>query len=253
MGFDDRPVGSRRGERIAAMLSIACLLVAVIVTAERQDAAGAEASSSRVRVPLAADSGDAVPLPSFGEGPSAAEVPAGAAQVAAPEPTPRVPIEIGRMQIPKLGVDETLYQGIEQWTIDLGPSYWPGTSLPGMAGNSVIAGHRSTYTRPFRDLDKLQPGDEIRFSTEAMGDAVYRVTESFVVEPKDVWIVNPTGEDVVTLFTCHPYGSERYRLVVRGALVPAVNARTVGERPAKQEATPAPTARPSGGLRLPIP
>lgn len=252
MGNDDRLVGSRRGERIAAMLSIACLVVAVIVTTERRDAAGAEASSSRIRVPLAVGSGDAEPLPSFGEGRPVTAASAGA-RPAAPEPTPRVPIEIGRIQIPKLGVDETLYQGIEQWTIDLGPSYWPGTSLPGMAGNSVIAGHRSTFTRPFRDLDKLEPGDEIRFSSQAIGDAVYRVTESFVVEPTDVWIVNPTDEDIVTLFTCHPYGSERYRLVVRGALVPAVDAPVAGERPVKQTPTPAPTAQPSWGLRVPIP
>ncbi len=103
--------------------------------------------------------------------------------------------------------------------INRGPAHWPGTAMPGGLGNVVVAGHRTTWSSPFRHLDLLEVGDEIRFSVGGRA-AVYRVTETMVVEPEDVWIAQQGPSRIVTLFACHPVGSASQRIVVRGELVP---------------------------------
>lgn len=120
---------------------------------------------------------------------------------------------IGRIEIPKLGLDSTLGEGISLRNIDRNPSHWPGTAMPGQPGNVVVAGHRVTHTRPFRNIDRLQPGDEVFFT---VGGSRYRyvVTGSQVVTPDRTEIVNQTPDATGTLFACHPPGSARYRLVV---------------------------------------
>jgi sortase A len=127
-------------------------------------------------------------------------------------------VVIGRIVIPKLGLDVPLNQGISLRTIDRGPSHWPGTALPGQQGNVVIAGHRVTNTRPFRHIHTLAPGDEIRFE---VGGAwtTYRVRAHEVVTPDAMRIVEPTPTPTATLFACHPPGSARYRYVVYADLV----------------------------------
>lgn len=127
-------------------------------------------------------------------------------------------VVVGRIVIPKLGLDVPLNQGISLRTIDRGPSHWPGTALPGQNGNVVVAGHRVTKTRPFRHIDTLQPGDEIRFEVGGTW-TTYRVRAHEVVTPDAMRIVAPTSTPTVTLFACHPPGSARYRYVVYGDLV----------------------------------
>jgi sortase A len=140
----------------------------------------------------------------------------------APEPV----LQIGRIEIPKIGLDHATFHGITMRNIDKGPSHWPGTALPGEAGNAVFAGHRVTKTHPFRNIDKLVPGDEVFFTVEpaafgAPGASVrtrYVVTGHEVVPPSALRIVDPTPTPTATLFACHPPGSARYRYVVRLAL-----------------------------------
>jgi len=103
--------------------------------------------------------------------------------------------------------------------IDRGVAHWSGTALPGEAGNLVLAGHRTTKTKPFFDLDKLKPGDLV-FMTDGRGfEVMYRVSESFIVEPSDLWITYDSPTPTLTMFACHPKGSERYRIVVKADLV----------------------------------
>ena len=126
-------------------------------------------------------------------------------------------IEIGSMEIPKIGLVHRVFHGVTLNNIDHGPSHWPGTALPGQRGNTVFAGHRVTHSHPFRHIDQLVPGDEVIFH---VGNArsVYRVTGSMVVEPEAVWIADQTPEPTGTLYACHPPGSADYRYVVRMAL-----------------------------------
>ncbi len=127
-------------------------------------------------------------------------------------------IVLGTIEIPRLGLSVPLNQGITLTTIDRGPSHWPGTALPGQVGNVVVAGHRVTKTRPFRDIDTLVPGDEIVFTVGGVR-SVYSVNGNEVVTPDAMRIVDPTATPTVTLFACHPPGSARYRYVVTADLV----------------------------------
>lgn len=128
-------------------------------------------------------------------------------------------ITLGYIEIPAIDVASVLYQGIRLTTLDIGPGYWPGTALPGEEGNMVIAGHRTAHNRVFRDIDRLVEGDEIIVSTIDGGRHVYAVTEIKVIEPTDVWIVDPTPYGRATLFACHPPGSVRQRIVAFADLV----------------------------------
>lgn len=135
------------------------------------------------------------------------------------DPNADVPvIAIGRIAIPRIGLDTTLYEGLWETVIDVGPGHWPGTADPGGWGNTVIAGHRVTYNHQFRDLGRLVSGDQIIVSTSD-GAFTYSVTESFVVDPSATWIADQQPGRTLTLFTCHPPGSEAFRLVIRGELV----------------------------------
>jgi len=134
------------------------------------------------------------------------------------DPRQREPlIEIGTIEIPRIGLTHRVFEGISLTTIDQGPSHWPGTAFPGQVGNAVFAGHRVTKSRPFRDIDQLQPGDEAIFTIGGVR-SVYEVTGSQIVTPKALDIVNPTPTPTATLFACHPPGSARFRYVVRLAL-----------------------------------
>ena len=126
-------------------------------------------------------------------------------------------VVLGTIEIPKLGLNVPLNEGISLVSIDRGPSHWPGTALPGQVGTVVVAGHRVTKTRPFRYIDRLVPGDEVIF-TVASGRWVYKMTSYEIVTPDALRIVDQTPTPTATLFACHPPGSAKYRYVVRLAL-----------------------------------
>lgn len=136
-----------------------------------------------------------------------------------PDPAEHRPIAvIGRIAIPTIGLSTELRDQITQESIDLGPSHWPGTATAGGFGNVVIGGHRTLHSAPFHDVGDLHPGDPIVL-TDAVGRAfTYHVTETFVVQPDAMWIVDQTPGHTLTLFTCHPIGSAAQRLVIRATL-----------------------------------
>ena len=134
----------------------------------------------------------------------------------APPPDPRgweEQIRLGDIEIPKLGVDAPLFEGIRLTTLDNGPGHWPGTAMPGQVGNVVVAAHRTSHGGPFRNIDQLVAGDMVVFTTEA-GESPYRVTGTQIVDPDAIWIVDPTDTPTATLFACHPPGSVAQRIVV---------------------------------------
>jgi len=122
-------------------------------------------------------------------------------------------VELGSIEIPTLKVDEKLLEGIRLTTLDRGPGHWPGTAMPGEIGNVVIAGHRVSHSKPFRNVDKLVAGDEVVFNT-AGGRFVYTVVSQEIVTPDALYIVDQTPEKTATLFACHPVGSTRERIVI---------------------------------------
>ncbi len=120
---------------------------------------------------------------------------------------------LGTIEIPKINVSKSLFEGVSLTTLNRGPGHWPGTAMPGHAGNVVIGGHRTSHDRPFRYIDKLLPGDEVVFTTPE-GRFVYHVTGTKIVTPDSIWIIDQTPAYTATLFACNPVGSTKERIVV---------------------------------------
>jgi len=126
-------------------------------------------------------------------------------------------VEIGRIQIPKTGVDQPVRDVVEQMVIDAGPAHWPGTADFGGWGNVVLAGHRTSHTEPFLRNAELAPGDDIVLS-DPTGSYHYAVTSVEVVPNTAMWIIDQHPGRTLTIFTCHPIGSSAERLVVHAEL-----------------------------------
>lgn len=120
-----------------------------------------------------------------------------------------------RMRIPAIGVDVVVVQGITPSALRAGAGHYPDTALPCDAGNVAIAGHRTTFGKPFANIDRLKPGDTIELTTP-IGVCTYKVAKDpFVVIPTDISVLKPTSDRSLTLTTCHPKGSAAQRLIVR--------------------------------------
>ena len=129
---------------------------------------------------------------------------------------------LGRISIPAIDVDEVMFEGVDTETLKKGPGHMPWTPVPGQPGNAVISGHRTTYGRPFYDLDQLVEGDRIEVET-ALGTHVFEVRHSIVVKPTDVWVTEDRPGAWLTLTTCHPHFSAAERLIIQAELVEGPN------------------------------
>ncbi len=127
---------------------------------------------------------------------------------------------IGRLDIPKLHVDKIVVQGVPLVELDRAPGHYPQTPFPGQAGNSAIAGHRTTYGAPFYNIDKLRPGDEIHVKT-LQGSFTYKMIWSKIVKPDAMWVLDtdPDHPNTLTLTACHPRLDLTERYIVRAVLV----------------------------------
>ena len=170
-------------------------------------------------------------------------------EVAPSQPAPALGSPVGTIDIPLISLSMVVVEGTADAQLALGPGHYPGTPLPGEAGNSAIAGHRTTYLHPFYDLNEVTPGTSIYIIT-TQGDFQYDVTSQEVVSPNDVSVVNQTTTPQLTLTTCNPRYSATQRLVVHAVLVAGVLNRAAPKtttdpvRPKPSHAkTPTPPAR----------
>lgn len=127
-------------------------------------------------------------------------------------------VPIGRIVIPAIGVDAVLIEGVGRSDLREGPGHWPETPLPGLGGNFVVSGHRTTYGAPFFKLDKVAVGDEIDVLLPYAA-ARYQVTRSVIVLPNQTDVVAQRGVEEISLATCHPIYSARQRLVVQAKMI----------------------------------
>jgi len=128
-------------------------------------------------------------------------------------------VVVSHLRIPSIDVDEEIRSGISLSVINQGVAHWAGTSEPGGSGNVVLAGHRTTYTRPFANLDRLEVGDLVYLEDGDGFEVMYRVSNTIIVSPEDIWISYDLGKPMVTMFACHPKGSARQRIAVQAELV----------------------------------
>lgn len=135
-----------------------------------------------------------------------------------PRVRPAAGSTMGRLEIPRLRVSAVVRAGSDARTLRLAVGHIGGTALPGEPGNVGLAAHRDTF---FRRLGEIRDGDQVRFVTPD-GTFTYRVEGTRVVEPQDVWVLDPTTTPALTLVTCYPFryvGSAPQRFVVRARLV----------------------------------
>lgn len=127
---------------------------------------------------------------------------------------------IGQISIPAIGLNQPIFEGIDLSVLNKGPGHYPHSPKPCRSGNAAIAGHRTTYTKPFNGLDLLKNGDLINVSTPA-GDCVYKYLRTEIVSPSNVSVVNPkdNGANLLTMTACHPKGSAAQRIVVTATLI----------------------------------
>jgi sortase A len=125
-----------------------------------------------------------------------------------------------RIKIPSIDVDVVVVEGTTASALRAGAGHYPDTPLPCEVGNVAIAGHRTTYGRPFHNVDRLKPGSKIVLETP-IGTCTYEVTrDPFPVAPTALEVVANTPEEAtLTLTTCHPKGSARQRLIVKATLI----------------------------------
>lgn len=175
--------------------------------------------------------------------PTAAETPTGP-QIATPrhdEPPvmaePEHAVTFATLQVPRWDgePERPISEGVDKAGVldKLGIGHYPGTAMPGGVGNFAIAGHRTTYAKPFNRIQELKTGDALVVRT-ATGDGgpgsdtwyVYRVTSAEIVLPHEVDVIAPVPGDpdatpterFITLTTCHPMYSARERYIVHGVL-----------------------------------
>ena len=215
--------GRRRGLAAAAVLLIPLLLAAYLSWSPDPSAGPPRVS----RILNSLEGGDKSPS----TGPRASSVEDSPA-AGAPIDDQSVPIlfkrgrriALGRMKIPAISLETRFFEGVTDESVEMGPGHWPGTPLPGAPGNSVFAGHRTTYTHPFEDLDLLKRGDAIWTGLRNAKPTTYRVFKKTIVAEanySEFVLRQPaaTGAQIITLFACTPKGSRTHRIVVQAKAV----------------------------------
>jgi sortase A len=143
-------------------------------------------------------------------------------------------VPIGRLEIPRIGLSAVVMEGDDETTLNVAVGHLPDTSLPWQEGNAALAGHRDTFFRPIR---RVRTGDEIRLVTPR-GTLRYRATRPVVVEPDELWVLDPSPTAALTLITCYPFdfvGPAPRRFVVHAERVlerseaPETSARQLGD------------------------
>lgn len=136
------------------------------------------------------------------------------------------------VRAPDVDIDVMVVEGTTDQALRAGAGHYRESDLPEEDGNVALAGHRTTYGRPFNRIDDLRAGDEI-YVTTPLGRYVYVVERRpWVVLPSDWSPVKkfPEKGSFLTLMSCHPEGSATYRIVVRARLERSMERELLGDQ-----------------------
>lgn len=124
---------------------------------------------------------------------------------------------IALMEIPSINLSQGLVEGIADDVLQYYLGHFEGSAMPGEKGNFAVAGHRvSDYSEAFVNLYKAEIGDEILVKANKK-EYVYEITESFIVAPDRVDVLDNTDDATITLVTCTVGAKDR--VIVKGKLV----------------------------------
>ena len=145
----------------------------------------------------------------------------------------RIPVGKGLTKLvidnSRVKVNTVVVEGTTLAALEAGAGHYVDTPFPCEQGNVGIAGHRTTYGRPFNKIDQMRPGDTIDLITP-FARCTYQAVRPFnghsnpwVVMPNDYSVVGQGGAlgtgQWLTLTSCHPLGSDSHRIVLRLKLV----------------------------------
>jgi sortase A len=164
------------------------------------------------------------PAPGPGEGAGGTTPPVGRTDPAPVLPEPAHGTTFATIAVPRWGGEAMpVSEGTTKRDVldRKGIGHYEGTAMPGAVGNFAVAGHRTTYGKPFHRVEELRVGDPVVVRTEDTW-YVYAVTSTEVVAPSDVDVIAPVPGDPgaapalaqMTMTTCHPMYSARERYVV---------------------------------------
>jgi len=134
------------------------------------------------------------------------------------------PPPLAVLRIPRLGIEAAVLEGTSELALNRGVGHIEDTPKPGGEGNSGIAGHRDGF---FRGLKDISAGDVLELETRTSVSR-YRVNRTWIVDPDDVSVLDPTGTPAITLVTCYPFyfiGSAPRRFIVRALRTGTMAAR----------------------------
>lgn len=131
---------------------------------------------------------------------------------------------IGRLQIPPIGLQAVVVEGIDTASLQKGPGHYTrsddeatrragdGSAFPGQGETVGVAGHRTTYLAPFRKLNELERGDEVKLEMP-YATFVYEIEKTEIVEPSEIGVVRNVGYERLVMTACHPLYSAAQRIV----------------------------------------
>lgn len=125
------------------------------------------------------------------------------------------PLVIGQLRIARIGLDVMVREGIDEGTLRRAAGHVPSTALPGQTGDFVVLGHRDTFFRPLRAVER---GDVVRMRTRH-GQFTYRIDSVEVVDLEGLRAIRTASREAITLITCFPFdyvGPAPRRLIARG-------------------------------------
>jgi sortase A len=127
---------------------------------------------------------------------------------------------IGRLDVPRLGLEMVLVDGTDSGSLKRGPGRDPRTYMPGQGELVYIAGHRTTYGAPFAHIEKMRKNDPITI-TMPYGTLTYRVTSHSIVDAGDLSVLRSRHVEQLALQACHPRFFATQRYIVWARLVHA--------------------------------
>jgi sortase A len=135
---------------------------------------------------------------------------------------------LGKIVMPTLHKDYVMVAGDDPADLRLGPGVYPDKSLPGEGRTTAVAGHRTTYLAPFRDINDLKPSDHVELRMP-YATFTYAVQGTKIVLPTDLSVIRDVGYDRLVLTACHPLYSAAKRIVVSARLVRVVPTKRISD------------------------
>ena len=125
---------------------------------------------------------------------------------------------IGRIRVPRMGVNMILVNGTDHATLKKGPGRDLRTFMPGENRLVYIAGHRTTYLAPFSHIDRLKAGDKVTLEVP-YGTFVYSVTRHRIVKATDLSVLRSPRHELLELQACHPRFFASHRFIAYARLI----------------------------------